>query len=96
MADNNFADDNNYPFQIKEDLNLIQMLESFSSGRRCVNRLRSEPPQRRFWILDFGKEMPGGTTYRHAALTIVLDIATTTFEIASKSYRGLGLRMPTG
>ena len=64
MADNNFADDNNYPFQIKEDLNLIQMLESFSSGRRCVNRLRSEPPQRRFWILDFGKEMPGGTTYR--------------------------------
>lgn len=94
MADNNFADDNNYPFQIKEDLNLIQMLESFSSGRRCVNRLRSEPPQRRFW-LRLGQRNAWWDNVQ-AALTIVLDIATTTFEIASKSYRGLGLRMPTG
>ena len=51
------------------------MLESFSSGGRCVKRLRSEPPKRRFWVRPAQRSAWWDNV--QAALTIVLDIAST-------------------
>ena len=69
----------------------VDVLESFSSRRRCVKRLRSEPRQRQFWVRSARTSFWWNNV--HAGLAIVFDVHVgyNIIQNAAKSYRLLGL-----